>query len=91
MSLTTLENAHRAQECAAPAAAVARAEHSGARAQRDGDFLAARAAAHMTIAILEQLLDDPTNPDALAAARQHLNDNPWWVLHARLFIAAQPD
>jgi hypothetical protein len=90
MSLTTLENTSRAQECPPPAPG-GRAEDRGARVQRDNDFLAARAAAHVTIEILDRLLDDPTNPDALAATCQHLADNPHWTHRARLFIAAQPD
>lgn len=55
------------------------------------DFLAARAAAHTSMAICERLLDDPTNPEVLAATRQFLDDHPQWVRRARLFMASLPD
>lgn len=55
------------------------------------DFLVARAAAHTSIAVCERLLDNPTDPDALAATRQFLDDNPELVHQARSFIASLPD
>lgn len=57
----------------------------------DDDFLAARAAALETITLLDRLLDDLTNPEALAAMRQHLDDNPQWARRAQLFMASLPD
>ncbi len=63
----------------------------GKRAVVVDDFLSARAVAATAMTICERLLDHPTDPDACAAARQLINDNPQWALRARLLIASLPD
>lgn len=94
MSLADLENnsdagayVHHVDSGTAPPGA---ADH-WARQRRDDAFWAAREAALETMTLLDRLLDDLTNPEALAAMRQHLDDNPEWGHRARLFVASLPD
>jgi hypothetical protein len=55
------------------------------------DFLAYLTSGRTAMAVCERLLDHPTDLDALAAARQLINDNPHWMASARRWLDSLPD
>ena len=57
----------------------------------DDDWIVARDRIRATLDTCARLVDNPTDPAARAAARQLINDNPQWVLHARQLVASLPE